>query len=259
MKVKYIISFLIIQLVVSCIPYKKIVYMQGELPENVRINQSYKIKKSDILYIKIRSSNENIDKLFAIETVSASNNLINANALYFNGYTVDEQGYIELPVINKIYVEGKTFKEVKKDIQTKLLEKQFKSLDNIFIKVKLAGIPYTIIGEVNNPKTGVLYKEQPTLFDVIGDAGDLSQVANRNKVIVVRTENGKQVKKELDLTRADVVDSPYFYVRPNDIVYVQPLKQKTWGTGTTLQQTISTTITALSLITTIILLSKYTQ
>ncbi len=258
MKFNLVIILIISLLITSCVPYKKIVYIQGDLPHEVYNKTEYRIKKNDILYIKIRSSNKNIDKLFIGDNIN-TNNSTNSQVLYFNGYTVDKQGYIELPVIKKIQVEGKTFEEVKTEIQNKLLRKQFKSLDNIFIKVKLAGIPYTVIGEVKQPKTSVLYKEQPTLFDVIGDAGDLTPVANRKQIIVMRNENGKQTKIELDLTRADVINSPYFYVRPNDIVYVQPLKQKTWGTGTTLQQTISTTITALSLITTIILLSKYTQ
>jgi len=258
MKFHHIIILILSLLVTSCVPYQKIVYLQGDLPEKSSAETIYKIKKNDILYIQINSSNENINKLFSVKENKTGNN-VNRQTLYFEGYAVDNDGYIELPVLKKLYVEGKTFKEVKALIQQKLLEKQFKSLDDIFIKIKLAGIPYTIIGEVASPRSGVLYKEQANLFDVIGDAGDINPVGNKKAVVVVRNINGQQTKKVLDLTQAGIVNDPYFYVRPNDIIYVQPLKQKTWGTGTTLQQTISSAITALSLITTIILLSKYTD
>jgi len=258
MKFYHIIILVFSLLMTSCVPYQKIVYLQGDISETTDKPKDYQIKKNDILYIKINSSNENINKLFSNKQ-SNNNNITNLQNLFFNGYSVDNQGYIELPVLKKLYVEGKTFKEVKELIQQKLLEKQFKSLDDIYIKIKLAGVPYTIVGEVNNPKTGVLYKEQPNLFDVIGDAGDISSVGDRKTIVIVRTVNGQLTKKILDLTQAGIVNDPFFYVRPNDLIYVQPLKQKTWGTGTTLQQTISSTITALSLITTIILLSKYTD
>jgi len=230
--------------------------MQGDLKEYQHKDSLYKVKKKDILFIDIRSSNTIINQLFK-SGENINRTLSTPSDLYINGYTVDQNGFIELPLIKKVFVEGKTFEEIKQEIQNKLLEKHFKSLENIFIKIKLSGIPYTILGEVNHPKTGVLFKERATILDVIGDAQDLNLTANRNQVVIMRYENGKLIKKELDLTDAETINSPYFYVRPNDIIYIPPLKQKTWGTGTTLQQTISTTITALSLITTIILLSNY--
>ncbi len=257
MKFKIIIlmiSFIALQ---SCVPYKNIVYLQGDLPQTNVDSTSYKIKKDDILYISIKSSNESIERLFKAQLNSNISNQHSSQSLYFSGYTVDKNGEIELPVINKIKVEGYTFEDVKRLIKQKLLENQFKSLEEIYIKVKLAGVPYTVIGEVKTPKNGILYKTNPNIFDVLSDAKDITPVGNRKEVVVIRKENDKLVKKTLNLTDADIVTSPYFYTRPNDIIYIKPLRQKTWGTGTTLQQTISTTITALSLITTIILLSKY--
>ncbi len=257
LKSKILVFIFFLSFFNSCVPYKDIIYVQGDLPTQQATENTYKIQKNDILFIQIKSANDNIEKLFSAQQNGNSNNQTNAQNLYFNGYTVDENGYVELPVIKKIKVAGKSFAEVKQLIQQKLLSQQFKSLDNIFIKVKLAGVPYTVIGEVKNPQTGILYKAQPNIFDVLSDARDITQVGNRKEVVVIRNENGKQTKKYLDLTDAAVVNSPYYYVRPNDIIYIKPLRQKTWGTGATLQQTITTTITALSLVTTIILLSRY--
>ena len=254
---KIIIFFLILGFVSSCVPYKKIVYVQGEVNRQKSDTVDYKIQKNDILYVKIKSTNEVISKVFSVDDTRTNN--ISSQTLFFNGYTVDKDGFIDLPVVKKLRVEGKTFNEVKELIRQKLLANQFKTIDDIFIQVKLAGVPYSIVGEVKNPHSGVLYKIQPTIFDVLSDSGDITLVGNRKEVIVMREENGQLVKVPLDLTDASVVNSPYYHIRPNDIVYVKPLKQKVLGTGATLQQSISSTITALSLITTIILLSRYTK
>lgn len=254
-KINIVFFILVLSLFYACVPYKNIVYVQGDFPNESLQNENYKIQKNDILYIKIKSSNETVNRMFNTES-NAAINRANTTSLYFEGYTVDKDGDIELPVVHKINVAGKTYSQVQELIRKRLLANQFKMVDEIYIKVKLAGIPYSVIGEVKQPKSGVLYKEKATIFDVLSDAGDIQLVGNRKKIYLIRSENNVQIKKSLDLTDPDIVTSPYFYIRPNDIVYVPPLRQKTWGTGATLQQSISSAITAISLITTIILLSR---
>jgi polysaccharide export outer membrane protein len=233
--------------------------MQGEMQEKEKENLVYKVKKNDILYIQISSSDENVQKIFTQSAQTVGNQNINNQNLYFRGYIVDKEGFVALPFLGKIHVAGLSFEEIKTSINKALLNKNFKSTDNIFIKVKLAGVPYTILGEVKNPQVGVIYKENPSLFDVIAASGDITQVGNRKEVLVIRKENGKDVKALVDLTSANSINSPYFYIRPNDIVYVQPLRQKSLGTGTTLLQTLRDTVMALSLISSIILLAKYSK
>ncbi len=252
---KNILLLIIILFASSCVPYKNIVYIQGQ-PDSNQTDKKYEVKKNDILYIDIKSSNENIQKIFGSQSNRNSTNMT-TQTLYFSGYTVDENGEIEMPVINKLNVEGKTFAEIQKMIKTKLLSAQFTSLEDVFISVKLAGIPYTIVGEVKQPKTGVLYKTNPNIFDVLADAGDITLTGDRRHVFVIRKENGKQTKTSLDLTKANIVNSEFYYIRPNDLIYVQALRQKTLGTGTTLSQTISTTISALSLITSVIIFANF--
>lgn len=242
----------------ACVPYKSIIYVQGELNDQNKVKTTYQVQENDILYVEIKSADKNIQDLFSSGSQNGSNNLMSNQRLYFKGYTV-KQGKIELPLLGKIEVANLNFDQIKQNIKTKLLEKQFKSLDDIFITVKLAGVPYSILGEINNPQTGVLYKENPNILDAIAASGDISMLGNRKQVVIIRTENHKKTKNILDLTKSDAVNSAYYYVRPNDIIYIQPLRQKTLGTGTTLTQTISTTITALSLITSIILISKYAK
>jgi len=259
MKNSYFAFFLGILLFSSCVPYKNTVYMQGEIQKRETEATVYKVQKNDILYVQISSSDESMQKIFSQSSQSANNQNVSNQTLYFKGYVVDQSGQIELPYLGKIMALDLSFVEIKNNITKALLSKKFKSVDNIFIVVKLAGVPYTILGEVKNPQVSVIYKENPNLFDVIAASGDITQVGNRKEVIVVRREDGKDIKSIIDLTSAESINSPYFYIRPNDIVYVQPLRQKSLGTGTTLLQTVRDTVMALSLISSIILLAKYSK
>jgi polysaccharide export outer membrane protein len=253
MKTFYLL--LILFLFNACVPYKNIVYLQGEANTSGDFPIEYKIKKDDILYIDIKSGNPEIQKFF--NSAKTGTTQTNAGNLFFSGYTVDSKGQIELPVVGKITVENKTFEEVKRQIKEALLKSQFSSLDDVFIKVKLAGVPFSIVGEVNTPQNGIIYKTNPNIFDVIASAGDIKITGDHKNVIIIRESEGKKIQKKIDLTDANILYSDFYYIRPNDLVYVKPLKQKTLGTGSTLSQTISTTITALSLISSVILITNY--
>jgi len=253
MKIIYFIS--IIFLFNACIPYKNIVYLQGEANHNEINPEEYLIKKNDNLYIEIKSSNPEIQKFFNTQVLGNSQN--SPSNLYLHGYNVDRNGEIELPVIGKIPVENRTFNEVKNIIKKRMLSSQFSSLNDIFITIKLAGIPYSIVGEVGHPQNGILYKTNPNIFDVIASAGDIKMTGDAKHVVILREKEGKKLKKVIDLTDVNILYSDFYYIRPNDLIYIKPLKQKTLGTGTTLSQTITTTITALSLITSVILLTNF--
>jgi len=149
----------------SCVPYKNTVYLQGELAKTQSLT-TYKIKKSDILFIDINSNDSQVQQLFnAGSSTNSAQNMTN-QSLYFKGYVVDEKGDITIP-LGTLHAEGLSFKEVKDKIKKLLLQKKLKSIDNIYINVKLAGIPYTILGEVKTPQVSVLYKENPNIFDAI--------------------------------------------------------------------------------------------
>ncbi len=252
MKTVYLL--IILFLFNACVPYKDIVYLQGEIENGKTSSEDYKIQKNDILYIDIKSSNPEIQKFF--NTNKVGNTQTNKGNLYLSGYFVDRNGEIELPVIGKLKVENLNFEQVKTLIKEKMLHSQFSSLNDIFIIVKLAGVPYSVVGEVNHPQNGILYKTNPNIFDVIANAGDIKLTGDQTDIVIVRDLDGKKVMGKLDLTDSNVLYSDYYRIRPNDLIYIKPRKQKTLGTGTTLTQTISTTITALSLITSIIILTK---
>lgn len=254
-----IIAFIGISLLfTSCIPTKDLTYFQGE-PKNKNTvhqlqNKPYNLQVNDIIDIQIKATNETLVALFkAVETSSSS--VITPEKLYFSSYSVDKRGFIRIPYLGEINVLGYTEKEVRLKIESELA-KMFKNMDAIFVTVKLAGIRYTVIGEVKKPGTAVLYQNQVNIVEAIANSGDITLTGNRKKVQIIRNNvNGVQ-KFTIDLTSFDFMHSKAYFIQPNDIIYVEPLKQKSWGTGDTGARTFSTIVAGLSLITTTILLIK---
>ena len=122
------------------------------------------------------------------------------------------------------------------------------------MSVKLTGIRYTVNGEVGSTGTKTLYQARVNIFEAIANAGDIEVTGNRKDVLIIRHYPQGQQIHHLNLLDVAVMQSPYYYIQPNDIIYVKPLKQKSWGTGTTGMQTVATIVTALSLVTTTLLL-----
>ncbi len=136
------------------------------------------------------------------------------------------------------------------------LGKFLKNPELVFVTVKLAGIRFVVTGEVGSPGTINLMQNQVTIIDAIANAGEISELGNKQEVTVIRKSLDGVKKYQLDFTKMDIFESENFYVQPNDIIYVAPLKQKSWGTGTTGLQTFSTAVTILSFLVSSVLLVK---
>jgi polysaccharide export outer membrane protein len=136
------------------------------------------------------------------------------------------------------------------------LSKYFVNTDEIFITVKLAGFKYTILGEVGSTGTIVLFQNSLNIVEAIANAGDISLTGDKKNIEVIRQNIDGVQKFKLDMTSMQVFNSEVFYLQPNDIIYVPPLKQKTFGTGTNGVQTLTTIVSVLSLLTTSYLLIK---
>lgn len=245
----------------SCIPHKDLVYLQNKeialdsLSSNnlTEIQKPYRVQVNDILNIRVKALDQ--AKVSIYNPVGDVNlNATSQERAYFDGFTVDVHGNIRIPVLGELNVLGYTTEEIQKMLEKKLLEDQFKETANIFVTVKLAGLRYVTTGEVNSPGTQVLFQDRVNIFEAIANAGEISQTGNRKEVLIIRQyPQGQQIHK-LDLTDIHVMESPYYYIQNNDMIYVKPLKQKSWGTGETGVQTLTTLITVVGLVTTSILL-----
>ncbi|PIF31409.1 protein involved in gliding motility EpsA [Flavobacterium sp. 9] len=257
----FFILLLISTLFTSCIPIKDLVYLQDKNSSGEQNNISavetkpYRLQTNDVLSVTIKAIDPKLVSIFST-TESASTVGKSESALYFDGFTVDDHGNIRMPILGEINVIGYTLEEVRTKIEKKLLEEYFKSEANIFVTVKLAGFRYTINGEVGSAGTKTLFQEHVNIMEAIANAGDINTVGDRRTVTVIRQTPTGVLMNNLDLTDVNVMKSPYYYLQPNDYIYVKPLKQKTWGTGQTGIQSIGTIITLLSLATTVYLIIK---
>lgn len=218
----------------SCVSQKKILYFQNETMlndstftsieyENAR-HFDYKVQPGDILYIRIASLDEKFSAYFNAASGSSGNN-INNSSMYLNGYVIDAEGYIELPIIGKVYVKD----EIVDDIQSKIQLSMNEYLKETVVYVKLGTFNLTILGEVNNPGQYQVSQPDINIFQAIALAGNATDYANKSKVkIIHQTPNGSQIVR-ININDADVLSSPHYYLKPNDIIYVEPLKLKQYG------------------------------
>ncbi|MBZ4036520.1 polysaccharide biosynthesis/export family protein [Flavobacterium sp. 17A] len=261
-KNSFYLLLLISVLFTSCIPMKDLVYLQDKSSSSEQTNiaaveaKPYRLQVNDVLSINIKAIDPKLVAIFNTTSNQNDQSVQSESALYFNGFTVDDHGNIRIPILGEMNVIGYTVEEVRLRIEKKLLEEYFKSEANLFVTVKLAGLRYTINGEVGSTGTKVIFKDNVTILEAIANSGDITTVGNRKEVSVIRqTPTGVQMHN-IDLTDVNVMKSPYYYLQPNDYIYVKPLRQKTWGTGQTGIQSIGTIITLLSLATTVYLIIK---
>jgi polysaccharide export outer membrane protein len=228
---------LLVFLFSSCVPQKKIKYLQRKQASDTVVWQSakneknYLIQTRDNLYIRVYSLDPNASMYFNKQAASGGsyNDYANDASIYLNSYAVDDDGNIEFPIIGKVQVKGKTVKEVNEAIQRLVSE----YMKEVAVVVKLVNFKVTILGEVGRPGEFTFYQNQVNIFEALSMAGDMTEFANRAEVALVRkTKTGSEVHY-LNLNEQEILTSPYYYLQPNDIIYISPLGYKRWGLGST--------------------------
>ncbi len=254
---KIFLLFALIPLLTACISTKKRTYFQGKPKIDKTIKklqgEAYKLQINDVLAIEIVAEDASLVALFA--TKKNANSAAGSGNLYFDGYTVDLHGNIRIPYIGEINVLGYTEKEVRQKIEAGLT-KYLKNPETIFVKVKLAGIRFTVLGEVGNPGTVNLQQSSVNIIEAIANSGDINETGNRSEITIIRKSLDATQKFTLDITNIDVFNDEHFYILPNDIIYVPPLEQKALGTGSNGLQTFSTIVTVISFLASTVLLLK---
>ncbi len=167
------------------------------------------------------STDPKTSKLFQTDLPS----LMNETYMYLNSYMVDEQGYISYSFIDKMYVKGLTVEEIKNQMQ-KAINDYFKEAT---VVVRLIDYQVAVLGEVNSPGNFTINKDQVNILQAVGMAGGFKDFANIKKVKLVRqTLKGSDVII-LDLSNKDILQSDYYYLMPNDILYVEPRTAKSFA------------------------------
>ncbi|MGK0137512.1 MAG: polysaccharide export outer membrane protein [Algoriphagus sp.] len=237
---KIIVLMVLALLFGACVPTKRLTYLQegDEKPQYQLQRSSYLLQPNDILSITIRSYDMETNQYFNMAN-SGDNQPLQAGDIvfYMQGYSVDLEGIINLPILGAVAVAGKTIAEIQALIETGL--KPYFTEEAVNVTLQLSGIRYVVVGEVNSPGKYIVYQNQVNIFEALAQAGDISIVGDRKKVMIVRQAPEKVETFYLDLTDSRVINDPHYFIHPNDIINVQPLRQKSLGIGTTGFQTFS--------------------
>ena len=223
-----LIAFSITMSLPSCTSLKHVPYFQ-DIPDSTKqtlvTEGTYAdpvIRPDDILSITIVTIDPTTSAAVnqaSVVPVAASN--ISAPQLV-PGLQVDKNGNISFPIIGDVHVAGLTSYQAKELIKT-MADKYFKDTD---VQLRFANFQITVLGEVVHPSTFTVPNEKVSVLDAIGMAGDLTIYGRRENVLVIRENNGKKELCRLDLNNSEIFKSPYFYLRQNDVVYVEPNKSK---------------------------------
>lgn len=258
-KIKYALFLAVIGFALSsCLTSKKVNLLQE--PDGKKIPsyadtlpfEDYLIRTDDRLYIQVYSIDENLTKLFNHGTsgtymrqqmLSGGGDLYGTNELY--SYLVDANGNILYPMIGEIPVRGKTTREVKHMLEDELsgLVKSLGNYAMMSVDVQVIGRFFSVIGAVQSARVPLL-KEKVTIFEALALAGDIAEYGDHSKIRIVREIEGETTIRTFDVRSKDIINSEFYYIEPNDVIYIQHMPGHTFGINhvTTTIAVVATTI-----------------
>lgn len=210
-------------LITSCASREKIAYYQN-IDQTEIVNKKFetKIKNDDLLMIIVSAQDP-----VAVQPFNLMSNLTVDPTNQAGGgqrqqqlYLVDDNGFIDFPTLGKIEVANKTKAQIISELQNKIS----KYVINPIINLRIMNYKVTIQGEVKKPGTHTINSERITLMEAIALSGDLTNYGKRDNILVLREENGEIKSHRVDLTKADFINSDFYYLKQNDVVYVEPNK-----------------------------------
>jgi len=207
-------------LIVGCYSSKELAYLQGggftkEYPtafENKR--PVYRLQPSDILYVDI----QNLEAEPNLNEPHGNAMASDLTMIHLQGYTIDPKGYVNVPLLGKVEVANLTVDEA----STLLLNEAKNYIRSVSVKVKLLSFKISVMGEVQSPGQFDIYTGQTSVLQALSMAGDITREGNRKSIKLIRqNEEGVEVIR-MDITDTDILESKYFYLLPNDVLYVEP-------------------------------------
>jgi len=250
---RFFILFLVLVTLMSSCTTRKVAYFQ-----NVK-DATYKsslpvveapLQSNNILTITISSLNAEASAIFNPPTNTVQR-LAGASGgdMLGGGYLIDADGNIQLPLLGNIHAAGLTKTELKNKI-TDLINQKKLLIDPV-VDIRLLNYEVTVLGEVGKPTVITVPSEKISLLKALGLAGDLTIYGRRENVLLIREEAGEKVVRHINLTSPDFLNSPYYYLQPNDVVYVEPNRAKV-ASASRSQQVVPILMSSLSIIVTIV-------
>ncbi len=229
---KFVIATLVAAALAGCNTKKEVVYMQDAvvgMAQQISDVQPVKIEPGDKLSITVTSSDPELSVIFNLteqrRSYGSRTSSISSSSGNVPLYTVNPEGYIDFPVLGPIYINGLTRDEISTLIKDKLVKGEY--LKDPIVTVEFANLHFTVIGDVKSGGQYSIDNDKINLLEALALAGDLNITGKRDGVYVIREENGKRTTTKVDLRTVDLFNSPVFYVKQNDIIYVEPNGKKT--------------------------------
>jgi polysaccharide export outer membrane protein len=241
----FIVSTLLIS---SCATRKEIVYFQDyERLSHMAAPENFiaKIEVNDVLRIDVSSMNEELAAPFQLNLNRQSSGGGGGNNAVLTGYMVDSKGYISFPVLGEIFVKDKSREELQEELTAELREKYLK---DAVVRVRIVNFEVTVMGEAGSQVIEVV-DERISVPQALAMSGDISYDGKRDKILVIRQVDQQMHFEILDLTSVDIFQNPFYYLKQNDIVYVEPTYRKVKSAGfiTSWQGLVSIVTTGFSL------------
>ena len=211
-------SVLLLLALSACAPRRDLVYfsnMANVTTANDVQNPEVRIKQNDVVSITMNSLSPESNLLFASNKGASADGTL-------KGYKVNKSGNVHLPLVGDFKIEGMSIEEAETGVAAALS----KYVKNPEVEVQIVNFKITVIGEVNRPSTFTITDEKVNLLEALGMAGDMTVYGKRENVLIIRTEDGHKTMKRLNLNNQETMNSPYFNLKQNDIVYVEPDRAK---------------------------------
>ncbi len=240
-KLKNILFFALVGLALSsCVTARKVNYMQkpdNQIPSyaDTLSYEDYVLRIGDRLYVYVYSLNEDIQKMYNAGGANSSQmrQQMSGGGMYGSydlyTYLVDEEGNIDFPTIGKVAVQGKTTREVKLKLEQELgtLLKEIPGYSMVSVEVNIVNRSFSVIGAQSGRY--MINKEKMTIFEALAMAGDLGEFNSRKEIKLVREKNGVTTIKTFDARSEDIINSEYYYIEPNDIIYIRQIPGYSFG------------------------------
>ena len=256
MSYKRILILLLPLLMASCVTSKRVNLMQepgkNGIPQyaDTMSYEDYELRIGDRLYIYVYSVDERVDKMFnsssgtiGMQMLQGSGGVGGSYDLYT--YLVQEDGCIDFPMVGRVPVRGMTTRGVKRVLEDELSSfiKSYGDYQMMSVEVKIVRRSFSVISD-RGSGTFNIQKEKVTIFEALAMAGDIGDFGDRSKVRIVREKEGLTQVKEFDVRSEDIINSEFYYIEPNDVIYIQRIKGQSFGINsvTTSISVVATTL-----------------
>ena len=265
---KVSVFFFLVLVLSSCISNKRINYLQNfreneeigldEFIPYARVEYEHVLQPFDIVDIDFASANEELLKAFEFKgsvnmRMVSGSNAEGSDVFYYSGYSINKDGLVRIPVIGEIAIAGLTEEQARVKLEH-AINQFFK--EGVHVRLRTGGIRFTAIGEFRSTGIKTILKNRATIFDALALAGDSNLLAKRNELLLIRQYDGGTRIHQINLNDRELLASPYYFIQPNDILYLRPMKIRQIGSGDNLAASLQL---GASVITAVLLLYGFTS